>query len=315
VEILWPYEDAEPGEFYYARYGHPALAEVEEALGELDGGSAVLFPSGTGAATALALSLLGPGDTIALAEGAYYGTGRLFETLARWGLRHVEFDQTGPPPEGMQLLWLEAPSNPLLTMPDLEATAAYPAPVVVDSTVATPVGLRPLAHGADYALHSATKALGGHDDLLLGVAVCRDPAAADALRRFRALTGISPAAEPARLLLRSLRTLDVRVARQAASAAVLARRLGSHPKVSTVRYPGLGCLISFDVADGDAARRVETSVRLITNATSLGSVASLLESRHRWEGDRIPSGLLRLSVGLEDPDEIWADLAQALDNA
>lgn len=315
MEILWPYEDGEPGEFYYARYGHPALAEVEEALGELDGGSAVLFPSGTAAATALALALLGPGDTIALAEGAYYGTGRLFETLARWGLRHVEFDQTGPPPEGMQLLWLEAPSNPLLTMPDLEAAAAYPAPVVVDSTVATPVELRPLAHGADYALHSATKALGGHDDLLLGVAVCRDPAAADALRRFRALTGISPAAEPARLLLRSLRTLDVRVARQAASAAVLARRLGSHPKVSTVRYPGLGCLISFDVADGDAARRVETSVRLITNATSLGSVASLLESRHRWEGDRIPSGLLRLSVGLEDPDEIWADLAQALDNA
>lgn len=315
MEILWPYENGEVGEYYYARYGHPALAEVEEALGGLDGGSAVLFPSGTGAATALALSLLRPGDTIALAEGAYYGTGRLFETLARWGLRHVEFDQTGPPPPGMQLLWLEAPSNPLLTMPDLEAAAAYPAPVVVDSTVATPVGLRPLEHGADYALHSATKALGGHDDVLLGVVVCRDPAAADDLRRFRALTGISPAAEPARLLLRSLRTLGIRVARQAASAAVLAERLSAHPKVSAVRYPGLGCLISFDVADGDAARRVETSVRLITNATSLGSVASLLESRHRWEGGRIPSGLLRLSIGLEDPGEIWADLAQALDNA
>ena len=315
MEILWPYENGEVGEFYYARYDHPALAEVEEALGGLDGGSAVLFPSGTGAATALALSLLRPGDTIALAEGAYYGTGRLFEALARWGLHHVEFDQTGPAPEGMQLLWLEAPSNPFLTMPDLEAAAAYPAPVVVDSTVATPVGLRPLEHGADYALHSATKALGGHDDVLLGVVVCRDPAAADALRRFRALTGISPAAEPARLLRRSLRTLDVRVARQAASAAVIAGRLSSHAKVSTVRYPGLGCLISFDVADGDAARRVETSVRLITNATSLGSVASLLESRHRWEGDRVPSGLLRLSVGLEDPGEIWADLAQALDNA
>ncbi|MGH2998042.1 MAG: trans-sulfuration enzyme family protein [Gaiellaceae bacterium] len=315
MEILWPYENGEVGEFFYARYNHPAVAEVEEALGELDGGTAVLFPSGTGAATALALSLLRPGDTIALAEGAYYGTGRLFETLAPWGLRHVEFDQTGPLPEGMQLLWLEAPSNPLLTMPDFEAAAAYPAPVVVDSTVATPVQLRPLEHGADYALHSATKALGGHDDVLLGVVVCRDPAAADELRRFRGLTGISPAAEPARLLLRSLRTLEVRVGRQAASAAIVAERLASHPKVSLVRYPGLGGLISFDVADGDAARRVETSVRLITNATSLGSVSSLLESRHRWEGDRIPSGLLRLSVGLEDPEEIWADLAQALDNA
>ncbi|MDE3026518.1 MAG: PLP-dependent transferase, partial [Acidobacteriota bacterium] len=199
--------------------------------------------------------------------------------------------------------------------PDLAAAADYPAPVVVDSTVATPVGLRPLEHGADYALHSATKALGGHDDVLLGVVVCRDPAAADALRRFRALTGISPAAEPARLLLRSLRTLEVRVARQAASAAVVAERLSTHPKVSTVRYPGLGCLISFDVADGEAARRVETGVRLIRNATSLGSVASLLESRHRWEGDRVPAGLLRLSIGLEDVDAIWADLAQALDNA
>jgi cystathionine gamma-synthase len=315
MEILWPYENGEVGEFYYARYNHPAVAEVEEALGELDGGTAVLFPSGTGAATAVALSLLRPGDTIALAEGAYFGTGRLFATLGRWGLRYVEFDQTGPLPEGVQLLWLEAPANPLLTMPDLPAAAAYPAPVVVDSTVATPVGLRPLEHGADYALHSATKALGGHDDVLLGVVVCREPAAADELRRFRALTGISPAAEPARLLLRSLRTLEVRVARQAVSAAIVAERLAAHPKVALVRYPGLGSLISFDVADGDAARRVETSVRLITNATSLGSVGSLLESRHRWEGDRIPTGLLRLSVGLEDPEEIWADLAQALDNA
>jgi cystathionine gamma-synthase len=315
VEILWPYEDGEVGRFYYARYDHPAVAEVEEALGELDGGTAVLFPSGTGAATALALSLLGPGDTIALAAGAYYGTGKLFETLAPWGLHHVEFDQTGPPPEGTQLLWLEAPANPMLTMPDLAAAAAYPAPVVVDSTVATPVELRPLEHGADYVLHSATKALGGHDDVLLGVVVCRDPAAAEALRAFRARTGISPAAEPARLLLRSLPTLEVRVRRQAASAAVIAERLAGHPRVVTVRYPGLGSLISFDVADGEAARRVETSVRLVTNATSLGSVHSLLESRHRWEGDRIPIGLLRLSVGLEDPADIWADLAQALDKA
>jgi len=314
VDILWPYEQGEVPEFFYARYGHPVVAEAEAALGALDGGTAVLFPSGTGAATALALSLLHPGETIALAEGAYYGTGRLFETLAPWGLRHVEFDQTGPPPEGMQLLWLEAPANPMLTMPDFGAAAAYPAPVVVDSTVATPVALRPLEHGADYVLHSATKALGGHDDVLLGVVVCRDPDAADALRRFRGLTGISPAAEQSLLLLRSLRTLEVRVRQQAASAALVAERLAAHPAVSTVRYPGLGGLISFDVADGDAARRVETGTRLILNATSLGSVRSLIEGRHRWEGDRVPPGLLRLSIGLEDPEEIWADLAQALGN-
>jgi len=314
VDILWPYEQGEVPEFFYARYGHPVVAEAEAALGALDGGTAVLFPSGTGAATALALSLLHPGETIALAEGAYYGTGRLFETLAPWGLRHVEFDQTGPPPERAQLLWLEAPANPMLTMPDFATAAAYPAPVVVDSTVATPVALRPLEHGADYVLHSATKALGGHDDVLLGVVVCRKQDAADALRRFRGLTGISPAAEQALLLLRSLRTLEVRVRQQAASAALVADRLAGHPAVSTVRYPGLGGLISFDVADGNAARRVETGTRLIMNATSLGSVRSLIEGRHRWEGDRVPPGLLRLSVGLEDPEEIWADLAQALSN-
>ena len=315
MEILWPYVDGEVGDFFYARYGHPIVAEAEATLGELDHGTAVLFPSGTGAATALALSLLQPGDTIALAAGAYFGTGRLFEALAKWGLAHVEFDQTGPPPDGVQLLWLEAPSNPFLTMPDLESALAYPAPVVVDTTVATPIGYRPLEQGADYTLHSATKYLGGHDDVLLGAVVCRESSAADELRTFRGRTGISPAAEPAALLQRSLRTLDVRVQRQVASAVDIAERLRGHPKVETVRYPGLGGVISFDVADGDAARRVETSTRLVVNATSLGSVTSLIEGRHRWEGDRVPAGLLRLSVGLEDPDAIWADLAQALDRA
>jgi len=313
--ILWPYDErGEPGAFFYARYGHPTVAEAEARLGELDGGTAVLFPSGTGAATSLALATLRPGETIALAEGAYFGTSRLFETLSRWDLRHVEFDQTGSPPGGAQLVWLEAPSNPFLTMPDLESAAAYPAPVVVDSTVATPFGLRPLEHGADYVLHSATKYLGGHDDVLLGVVVCREPTAAESLRSFRGRTGISPAPEPAALLLRSLRTLETRVRRQTATAALIAGRLAAHPKVDTVRYPGLGALMSFDVADGDAAKRVETSTRLVVNATSLGSVTSLIESRARWEGDRVPAGLLRLSIGLEDPDAIWADLDQALAN-
>jgi cystathionine gamma-synthase len=311
--ILWPYdEDGEAREFFYARYAHPTVAETEARLGELDGGTALLFPSGTGAVTALVLSLLRPGDTIALAEGCYFGTGVTFQTLERWGLRYVEFDQTGAPPKGVQLVWLEAPSNPFLTMPDFEAAAAHAAPVVVDSTAATPVLLRPLEHGADFVLHSATKYLGGHDDILLGVVVCGDPAAAEELKVFRGRTGISPAPDPAWLLLRSLRTLETRVLRQSASAAVLAERLRSHPKVELVRYPGLGALMSFDVADGDAARRVETSLRLIVNSTSLGSVTSLLESRRRWEGERVPAGLLRLSVGLEDPEELWADLAQAL---
>jgi cystathionine gamma-synthase len=313
---IWPYDErGEPGQFYYSRYGSPTVAEAEARLGELDGGEALLFPSGSGATTALVLSLLKPGDTIALAEGCYFGTSVTFQALEKWGLRYVEFDQTGAPPDGVQLVWLEAPSNPFLTMPDLEAAAAHAAPVVVDSTAATPVHLRPLEHGADFVLHSATKYLAGHDDALLGAVVCRSPVAADELRTFRTRTGIVPAADPAWLLLRGLKTLEVRVRRQTETASALAERLRSHPKVQSVRYAGIGGLLSFDVADGDAARRVETSTRLIVNATSLGGVTSVMESRHRWEGDRVPTGLLRLSAGLEDPDALWSDLSAALKEA
>jgi len=308
---IWPYdEQGEPREYYYSRYASPTVAEAEHALGALEGGEALLFPSGTGAATALVLSLLQPGHTIALAEGAYFGTGVTFQTLAKWGLRYVEFDQTGPPPDGVQLVWLEAPSNPFLTMPDLEAAVAHPAPVLVDSTVATPVYLRPLEHGADFVLHSVTKYLGGHDDALLGAIAGKD---LSELHTFRTRTGISPAPDPAWLLLRGLKTLDARVRRQTETATAIAQRLAEHSQVGTVRYPGFSGLMSFDVADGDAARTVETSTELIVNATSLGGVTSVMESRQRWEGDRVPAGLLRLSVGLEDADAIWADLAQALE--
>jgi cystathionine gamma-synthase len=310
---IWPYDErGEPGDFYYHRFGNPTVAAAEAALGELDGGTALLFPSGAGATTALVLSLLGPGDTIALARGGYYGTGVTFAALADWGLRVVEFDQTGTAPEDVQLVWLEAPTNPYLTMPDLDAAAAHPAPVVVDATVATPVHLRPLERGADFVLHSATKYLSGHDDVMLGAVVCRDDAAAEELRAFRGRTGIVAAPDPAWLLLRGLKTLEVRVRRQSATAALLAERLRGHPGVETVRYPGLGGLLSFDVADADTARKVETSTRVIVNASSLGGVTTLIESRSRWEGDRVPPGLLRLSAGLEDPETLWADLEQAL---
>jgi cystathionine gamma-synthase len=306
---LWPYEDGELGEFYYQRYAHPTGVAAEQALGKLDGGEALLFSSGSGATTAVVLALLEPGATIAVAEGCYYGTPTLFRELERWGLKHVEFDQTGPPPAGVQLVWLEAPSNPFLTMPDLEAAAAHPAQVLVDATAATPIHLRPLEHGADLVLHSATKYLGGHSDVLLGAVVCRDPETAARLHEFRSRSGIVAAPDPAWLLLRGLKTLEVRVRRQTETATELVRRLEAHPRVELVRYPGFGGLLSFDVAD---ARKVETSTRVIKNATSLGGVESTMESRHRWEGDRVPEGLLRLSVGLEDVDELWADLEQAL---
>ena len=322
---IWPYADGEPGELYYARYDHPSGVAAERALGELDGGRALLYSSGAAASTAVALSLVEPGQTIALARGAYYGTPLLLRELGRWGLRFVEFDQSGPPPDGVDLVWLEAPSNPFLSFPDLAAAAEHPARVVVDATASTPVLLRPLEHGADIVLHSATKYLGGHSDVLMGALVCRSEGDWEQLKQMRGLTGPIAGPDAAWLLLRGLKTLAVRVARQSATALELARRLDAHAAVERVRYPGLGDelaarymhggfggLLSFDVADGVAARAVETGTRLIKNATSLGGAESTMESRRRWEGERVPEGLLRLSVGLEDVDELWADLEQAL---
>jgi cystathionine gamma-synthase len=267
------------------------------------------------AVTCVVLTMLRPGGTIALAEGAYYGHRTLLDHLRPWGVDVVEFDQTGPPPAGVDLILVEAPANPVLTMPDLAAAAAHPAPVVCDATVSSPLRLRPLEHGCDVALHSATKVLSGHDDVLAGVLVARDPGLRDRLHLTRRLAGIVAPADTAWLVLRGLETLSTRLDRQEASARALAGRLGGHPAVGTVRYPGFSFLLSFDVADGEAAGRVERAVGTIVNATSLGGTRSKLEARHRWEGDRIPTGLLRLSVGLEDPEELWADLEQALATA
>jgi cystathionine gamma-synthase len=323
------YEDATPGPFYYQRMAHPVGVEAERLLGELEGGKALLFPSGAGATTALVLAMLEPGARVAVADGGYWGTvGLLRGELTRWGLEVVTFDQTGSPPHA-DLIWLEPCSNPLLSFPDLDASIAQAhaaaARVVVDNTVLSPLLLRPLEHGADFVLHSATKILAGHHDALLGVVSCACSADAERLAAFRTASGIVAAPDPAWLMLRGIKTLAVRVRRQSDSALVLARRLAGHPAVQTVRYPGLGDrvaaryvsafgpLLSFDVADADHAARVERSLRVIENATSLGGVTSTLEARARWEGGRVPPGLLRLSVGLEDVEDLWADLSQALD--
>jgi cystathionine gamma-synthase len=314
---VWPYVDGAPGDFYYSRDAHPTGVEAERKLAALEGaaeGQALLFSSGSAATTALLLALLEPGKRVALAEGGYFGTGVIMrEELGRWGLECVEFDQTGTPPEGVDLIWLEAPSNPFLTMPDLAAAAAHPARVVVDSTAATPVHLRPLEHGADFVLHSATKYLTGHSDALAGAIVSRNAADHERLWQFRQRTGPTCAADVAALVTRGLKTLRVRVERQTETARTIAGRLQQHPAVVAVRYPGFGGLLSFDV-DGDPLP-VERAVRLIRNATSLGGVESTMESRRRWEGERVPEGLLRLSVGLEDAGDIWADLEQALARA
>jgi len=180
---------------------------------------------------------------------------------------------------------------------------------VCDATVATPVYLHALDEGADVVLHSATKYLTGSHDALLGATVTRDPERTARLREFRGNAGIVSAPDAAATLVRGLETLDERMARHTETATELARRLLEHPAVSIVRYPGFSGLISFDVED---PRTVETSTKLILNATSLGGARSTMESRHRWEGNRIPAGLLRFSAGLEDVEDLWADLEQAL---
>jgi len=308
----WPFADGQPGEFTYARYSSPTMVEAERRLGGLDGGTALLFASGMAASTSIVLALLSSGQTIALAEGAYYGTSVMLDELAQWGVHYVEFDQTGAPPAGVDLVWLEAPSNPFLTMPDFDAAAVHPARVVCDATAATPLNVRPLELGCDLVLHSATKFLAGHDDALVGAVVCKRAEDATRLLEFRSRTGPVASADTAWMLLRGLSTLEVRMARQTESAAEIVERLRAHPAVETVRYPGFGALLSFDVADAAAARRVETATRTIVNMTSLGGVTSRIEARARWEGARVPGGLLRLSVGLEDSSELWADLEHAL---
>ena len=327
-----PYDGGEPGPFYYQRYAHRVGVEAERVLGELDGGEALLFASGMGAVASLVLATLSPGATVAVADGGYFGTiGLLRDELGRWGVNAVGFDQTGPPPPA-DLVWLEPCANPLLTFPDLReavrAAHAAGARVAVDNTVLSPLLLRPLEHGADFVVHSASKILAGHHDALLGVVVCAREEDAARLLEWRGHAGIVAAPDPAWLLLRGLKTLGVRVPRQSATALALARRLSAHPAVGKVRYPGLGPdpvaaryteafgpLLSFDVADAAMAGRVEQALTLIENATSLGGTATTLEGRFRWEGDRVPSGLLRLSVGLEAVEDLWADLAQALETA
>ena len=312
----WPYDaDGTPGAYSYARDEQPNAVSVEQKIGALEGGRSLLYPAGMGAVTGVVLTMLRPGGTLALAQGAYYGHKKLFEHLRPWGINAVEFDQTGPPPDDADLILIEAPSNPMLTMPDFAAAAAHPAPVICDATVSSPLRLLPLEVGCDVSLHSATKVLAGHDDLLAGVATVKDDDLYDRLHLTRRLTGLVASAETAWLLERGLKTLEVRLDRMEATARILVERLNAQPSVTTVRYPGFGFLVSFDVADEPAARRVETATEMITNATSLGSVHTKLESRHRWEGERCPKGLLRLSVGLESLDQLWADLERALEAA
>jgi cystathionine gamma-synthase len=235
------------------------------------------------------------------------------------------------------LIWLESPSNPLLTVADLEVICAAPRKlgsiVAVDNTFATPLNQRPLDFGATVSLQSATKFIGGHSDLLAGVATTNDDALWHALRKSRELNGATPGTLEAFLAVRGARTLALRLQRGQQTALTLAERLAMHPLVARVRYPGLpshpthaiakrvlkgfGTIISFDLRGGsELADGVCQNVRLIRHATSLGAVESTMERRAAVPGQgHLPPSLLRLSVGIEDAEDLWVDLASAIRSA
>ncbi len=308
----------------YAREDSPTAAALEAALGALEGGQAIVFSSGMAAASA-ALDLLAPGAVVVAPVDPYTGTGLRLAELAAAGrivLRRADVadaDDVLSACAGADLLWLESPTNPLLAVADLPACIAgahgQGALVLVDNTFATPILQRPLGLGADLVLHSVTKAIGGHSDLLLGAIVASDADLAGRVRGRRTLLGAMPGAFDCFLALRGLRTLALRMERAQANAQLLAERLRAHPGVARVRYPGWGFMVAFE-PHGDAARadRVCAATRVWTNATSLGGVESLIERRrtHLHESDLVPDQLIRLSVGIEAVDDLWRDLQQAL---
>ncbi|WP_158879822.1 trans-sulfuration enzyme family protein [Amycolatopsis anabasis] len=311
------------GERAYSREdGTPTWAALEEAVGALEGGHATAFASGIATAAAV-FDLVPLGAEVALPTFSYAGTRGLADHAERAGrlrVRRIEPADTGAwiaAAGTADVLWLESPTNPTLDLVDLRAVldaAAGRARVVVDNTFATPLGQRPLSLGADVVVHSATKLIGGHSDLLLGLTVTADAALAGQLRDARIRSGATPGALEAWLALRGLRTLPVRYAEQSRTAARLADLLPEHPAVTRVRYPGLGTMLAFELADAEAADRLCGALRLIRHATSLGGVESLVERRAALAGDaHVPPGLIRFSVGLEDPDDLWHDLRQALD--
>jgi len=324
----------------YGRQGNDTSEAFEAALGALEGGRTVSFGSGMAATSAL-VEGLPAGSVIVLPDSFYNYHRTLFDeqvALGRAELRVIDVTDTEATVAalpGAALLWLEIPTNPRLTVPDLPVLTAAASRLgvrtAVDATVATPLGIRPLEHGADVVMHSATKWISGHSDLLMGVLTVTDDDLYESLLTRRNLTGAIPGALECYLALRGIRTLPVRLDRACANAAVLAERLAGHPAVGSVDYLGFashpqadrvaklldhhGAMISFTLDSAEHADRMCRRVQLITHATSLGGVESLIERRGSYPGEAAqgtPAALVRLSVGIEHVEDLWRDLAQAL---
>jgi cystathionine gamma-lyase len=326
-----PYHlSGDPGEseFTYGRYENPTWKAFEQAVGKLEGGEAAVFGSGMGAVSTLLLALLEPGDPIVIPSDAYYNVRQLAHDLLPYEVREVPTDTAAvvDAAPGAKLVWVETPSNPGLDVVDIRAVAdACDGLLVVDNTLATPLGQRPLGLGADYVMASATKALSGHSDILLGYVAGRD---LEAVRTARGKLGTIAGPFEVWLAHRSLATLDVRLERECANALRLAEAVGEHVPV---RYPGLpgdpahetagrqmdsfGPVVCFTLPDAAAADAFLASAELVTEATSFGGTRTTAERRARWGGDDVPEGYVRLSAGCENTDELVQDVTRALASA
>ncbi|MFE2852288.1 cystathionine gamma-lyase [Streptomyces lavendulae] len=332
------------GPYTYGRDTNPTWTLLERAIGELeapgqDGVDTVVFASGMAAVSAVLLSQARTGDTVVLPDDGYQALPLVREQLQDYGI-HVRTAPTAEEAQlaaldGARLLWIETPSNPGLDVCDVRrlvaAARAGGTLVAVDNTLATPLGQRPLELGADFSVASGTKGLTGHGDLLLGYVVCRDPALAAGIRRWRKVVGAIPGPMEAWLAHRSLATIQLRAERQWGNALAVAEALADRSEVTGLRYPGLpsdpshktavrqmsgfGSVVSFTLPDRAYAERFMSALRLVEDATSFGGVRSTAERRGRWGGDAVPEGFIRFSAGAEDPGDLVADVLRALDSA
>lgn len=324
--------------YSYGRYHNPTWTQFEQALGELEGGTAFSFASGMASVAAVLGVTLRPGNCVVMPSDSYYAARVLAEGFFReMGVQVRQAPTAGNTQlqylDGARLLWIESPSNPGLDVCDLavliEAAHRAGALVAVDNTTATVLGQQPLAFGADFSVASDTKALTGHSDLILGHVATRDSAWADKIRTWRTQMGAVPGPMEIWLAHRSLATLDLRLERQGKNALAIAEFLAKRPEVESVRYPGLpgdpsyeiaskqmhyyGPIVSFTLAGRTQAEKFLGACQLITEATSFGGMHTTAERRARWGGDIIPEGFIRLSAGCEDIEDILADISQALD--
>lgn len=331
-----------PAPIGYARDGNEGWAALEIALGELDGGHAISFASGLAAASAIA-ELIPAGGALVLPRASYYGVKNIFDILSKRGQVELRLVDGGNTEEvianipGAAMVWMESIANPTLVVSDIPAIAAaaktHNVISVADATFATPMRQRPIALGADIVLHSATKAIGGHLDLLLGIVVCKSKEHAAVIDAYRHDRGATPGSLEAYLALRGLRTLSIRIDKSEESALELAKRLKAHPKVKKVYYPGLegdsqyviakkvlpkgcGSMVSFEIdAEPTKVDEMLSNLKLIAHTTSLGGVASSIERRTRWPAEEavgVPMTLCRFSVGIENVEDIWNDLNTVL---